>query len=84
MVKCEECGLDHNRKGGEGDKIALEIYCALQTFKDRELASHRDGDEYGAVLWTLRCLVNPENNHWLKAIIQEVEREGAQKLALGG
>lgn len=69
-------------KGQRGDKgigteIIDEIYKALQVFKRHEMADHPSGDEYGAVMWTVKCLANPENyERWLKPIIEECKRRG--------
>ena len=62
---------------GEGTRIIEEIYQALQSFKYHEMAYHPSGDEYGAVMWTVKCLANPENyERWLKPIIEECKRRG--------
>lgn len=59
---------------GKGDKIVQEIYEGLLTFEHREMASHPKGDQYGAVCWTIRCLVNPKNfERWLKPIIEQAD-----------
>lgn len=65
---------------GIGTEIIEEIYQALQDFKYHELATHPCGDEYGAVMWTVKCLANPENyERWLNPIIEQSHRGGGDE-----
>lgn len=59
---------------GKGHDIVQEIHKALQVFEYHEMASHPLGDQYGAILWTVRCLANPDNfERWLKPIIEQAK-----------